>query len=152
MTHREFLDLRGGDPRRVLAEQLIQDCGDSGAVYVFSASVDTGIIAKFTEQFPDLFFPLQSIRQRIVDLLPIVKQCYYHPDQNGSWSLKAIIEPMTGRTYTELEAFKWELKPELPTSSVSIPQPALSAGRNCAGRCSSIVSSILLPRFESGSS
>jgi predicted RecB family nuclease len=103
LTHREFLDLRGEDPRRALAEQLIQDCGDSGAVYVFSASVEAGIIAKLAEQFPDLFFPLQSIRQRIVDLLPIVKQCYYHPDQNGSWSLKAIIEPMTGRSYSELE-------------------------------------------------
>jgi predicted RecB family nuclease len=106
LGHEKFLDLSGVDPRRAMAEKLIQDCGDSGAIYVFSASVEAGIIEKLEEQFLDLFFPLESIRQRIVDLLPIVKRCYYHPDQQGSWSLKAIIEPMTGMSYSNLEGVK----------------------------------------------
>jgi hypothetical protein len=103
LGHEEFLDLSGADPRRAMAEQLIGDCGSVGAVYVYNASVEAGIIEKLEELFPDLFYPLESIRQRIVDLLPIVKRCYYHPDQQGSWSLKAVIEPMTGMSYSELE-------------------------------------------------
>jgi hypothetical protein len=106
LDHEEFLDLSGVDPRRAMAEQLIGDCGRVGAVYVYNASVEAGIIEKLEELFPDLFYPLESIRQRIVDLLPIVKGCYYHPDQNGSWSLKAIIEPMTGMSYSELEGIQ----------------------------------------------
>ena len=106
LGHEEFLDLSGVDPRRSMAEQLIGDCGRVGAVYVYNASVEAGIIEKLEELFPDLFYPLESIRQRIVDLLPIVKGCYYHPDQNGSWSLKAIIEPMTGMSYSELEGIQ----------------------------------------------
>lgn len=103
LGHEAFLNLGGEDPRRAMAEQLIQDCGSAGAVYVYNASVEAGIIEKLEEQFLDLAQPLKAIRQRIVDLLPIVKRCYYHLDQNGSWSLKAIIEPMTGMSYSELE-------------------------------------------------
>lgn len=103
LGHEDFLDLSGVDPRRAMAEQLIRDCGDRGAVYVYNASVEAGIIEKLEEQFPDLALPLKAIRQRIVDLLPIVKRCYYHPDQQGSWSLKAIVEPMTGMSYSDLE-------------------------------------------------
>jgi hypothetical protein len=106
LGHEDFLDLSGVDPRRAMAEQLIRDCGDRGTVYVYNASVEAGIIEKLEEQFPDLAQPLKAIRQRIVDLLPIVKGCYYHPDQNGSWSLKAIIEPMTGMSYSELEGIQ----------------------------------------------
>jgi len=28
---------------------------------------------------------------RIVDLLPIARAHYYHPDQHGSWSIKAVL-------------------------------------------------------------
>jgi len=127
LDHEEFLDLSGVDPRRAMAEKLIQDCGDSGAIYVFSASVESGIIEKLEEQFLDLFFPLESIRQRIVDLLPIVKGCYYHPDQNGSWSLKAIIEPMTGMSYSELEGV--QVGTEAGAAYIECLDPATSPER-----------------------
>jgi hypothetical protein len=42
------------------------------------------------KQFPDLAPQLKAIRDRLVDLRPIVKENYYHPDMKGSWSLKAV--------------------------------------------------------------
>jgi len=39
---------------------------------------------------PDLAGRLHAVIGRIVDLLPIVKRNYYHPDMRGSWSLKAV--------------------------------------------------------------
>jgi len=34
---------------------------------------------------------LRSIIDRLVDLRPIAKQHYYHPAQEGSWSLKSVL-------------------------------------------------------------
>jgi hypothetical protein len=34
---------------------------------------------------------LLAINDRIVDLLPVARRHYYHPSQEGSWSLKAVL-------------------------------------------------------------
>ena len=41
--------------------------------------------------FPDLSTPLLSLLERVVDLLPITKDFYYHPAMKGSWSIKAVL-------------------------------------------------------------
>ena len=35
--------------------------------------------------------PLLAISARVVDLLPIARNRYYHPSQCGSWSIKAVL-------------------------------------------------------------
>jgi hypothetical protein len=35
--------------------------------------------------------PLAAIQDRIVDLLPLLRAGYYHPDMGGSWSIKAVL-------------------------------------------------------------
>jgi len=39
---------------------------------------------------PNLALRLKALRDRLVDLKPIVKEHYYHPDMKGSWSLKDV--------------------------------------------------------------
>ena len=34
---------------------------------------------------------MQAINTRIVDLLPVARNRYYHPAQQGSWSIKAVL-------------------------------------------------------------
>jgi hypothetical protein len=41
-----------------------------------------------------------------VDLRPIAEKFYYHPSQQGSWSVKEMLPAMTGRGYDELEGIK----------------------------------------------
>jgi hypothetical protein len=43
------------------------------------------------ECFPDLIPRLHATIGRIVDLLPIARVHYYHPEMHGSWSLKAVL-------------------------------------------------------------
>jgi len=31
------------------------------------------------------------LNERIVDLLPVAREHYYHPSQQGSWSIKAVL-------------------------------------------------------------
>ena len=43
------------------------------------------------ERFPHYADVLLALIDRAVDLLPIAQEHYYHPDQMGSWSLKAVL-------------------------------------------------------------
>jgi len=44
------------------------------------------------------------VKARIVDLLePFQSFDYYHPEQHGSASLKAVLPVLTGRSYADLE-------------------------------------------------
>ena len=85
-----FLDLSGNDPAEALAKMLIQACGSQGPIYVYSAFESTRI-RELAERLPHLSDTLQTIRTRIVDLLPIATEHYYHPSQQGSWSLKVVL-------------------------------------------------------------
>lgn len=41
--------------------------------------------------FPDLAAPLTDMIERIVDLLPLTRNSYYHPAMKGSWSIKNVL-------------------------------------------------------------
>lgn len=98
LTHTGFLDLTGDDPSRRLAEALLAASGNAvgnavgneGPVLVYTG-YEKGVIAGLAARFPDLAAPLQRLVARLVDLHPVTKQNFYHPDMLGSWSLKAVL-------------------------------------------------------------
>jgi len=90
MEHAEFLDLSGEPPMRTLAGQLIADLETSGPVLMYT-SYERGVIEDLAAMFPDLAGALQAIIDRLVDLYPVTKSNYYHPDMLGSWSIKAVL-------------------------------------------------------------
>jgi predicted RecB family nuclease len=99
-----FLDLSGDDPRRGFAEALIKLCGQQGPIFVYNAGFEKGVIKKQAEAFPDLNVKLEGIIDRIVDLLPIARNYYYHPSQQGSWSIKAVLPAVCpDLTYSDLD-------------------------------------------------
>lgn len=91
LAHKEFLDLTGQDPSRALAEALIEACGDSGPVFVYSATFENSRLDELGKRFPKLAKSLAAIGARVIDLAPIAREHYYHPDQQGSWSIKDIL-------------------------------------------------------------
>ncbi len=91
LQHCEFLDLSGEDPSRQFAETLIQHMGEHGPVYVYNAAFEGGKLAELANRYADLSPALLAIRKRLVDLQPITKHNYYHPDQYGSWSIKNVL-------------------------------------------------------------
>ncbi len=98
-----FLSTDGEDPRRAFAEALIEavnprilaDMPVSGSkpgpVMVYNAPFERSRINELAAYFPDLADKLVVINERIVDLLPITREHYYHPEMRGSWSLKAVL-------------------------------------------------------------
>jgi hypothetical protein len=86
-----FLDLSGNDPSELFAHALVAACGREGPVYVYSAGFETARIRELAERYPALSAPLLAINERVVDLLPIARDRYYHPSQQGSWSIKKVL-------------------------------------------------------------
>ncbi|MFM8636794.1 MAG: DUF2779 domain-containing protein [Betaproteobacteria bacterium] len=99
LTHTDFLDLSGQDPRRPLAEQLARDLGNSqGSVLAYNKGFEGMVLRALAAQFDDLAPALNAIEARLVDLLPITRATYYHPLQQGSWSIKRVLPTIPGQT------------------------------------------------------
>lgn len=104
LRHEMFLDVSGDDPRQGCAESLINALANEGPVLVYSAQFEKGRIAELAQRFPDLAPALLSINDRVVDLLPMARQHYYHPAMKGSWSIKAVLPTIASDLrYDELE-------------------------------------------------
>lgn len=91
LDHAEFLDLSGEDPAEPFARALIESCGTSGPVYVYNAGFESSRISELATRFPGMSAQLLAINARMVDLLPIARERYYHPSQQGSWSIKKVL-------------------------------------------------------------
>lgn len=94
LDHAEFLDLSGADPCEAFADTLIGSCDGKGPVYVYNAQFEAGRIRDLGQRFPRKARPLDAIAQRMVDVLPVARRYYYHPGQQGSWSIKAVLPGM----------------------------------------------------------
>ena len=91
LEQQAFLDLSGGDPSRAFAEALVGACGERGPIFVYNAGFEMARIRDLAQRFPRLAKALLALNERVVDLLPVAREHYYHPSQQGSWSIKAVL-------------------------------------------------------------
>lgn len=105
--HQEFLDISGNDPSRRFAETLIDACKGAKAIFVYNSGFENKHLKELGARFPDLERKLHNIMGRLVDLLPIVRKHYYHPDQKGSWSIKNVLPTIApDLDYQDLDGVK----------------------------------------------
>jgi hypothetical protein len=90
LDHAEFLDLSGEPPMRGLADELIRTLGSAGPVLMYT-TYERSVVEGLAAMYPDLAAPLEAIAARLVDLHPVTRANYYHPDMLGSWSIKAVL-------------------------------------------------------------
>ena len=91
LQHHGFLDLSGNDPSRACAQALVEFCGQQGPVFAYNAGFECRVMRELATRFPEFAPALESIIERVVDLLPVARNRYYHPSQHGSWSIKAVL-------------------------------------------------------------
>ena len=125
LSHQEYLDLSGKEPAHQLALALDDYCGERSPIFIYSKFEST-VVKQLAERFPKLARPLLAIDARLIDLQAIAKQHYYHPQQQGSWSLKAVLPTIAPELrYDNLDevqeggmamaAFREAIHPETPT-------------------------------------
>ena len=91
VTHHEWLAEGAGDPRPALAERVIRACEGARTVVAYSAGFERGCLERMAEALPGLSAPLHGIADRLVDLLPVVRNHVYHPGFGGGFSLKRVL-------------------------------------------------------------
>ena len=107
LAHESFLDLSGKDPSLGFAKALLEACGSQGPVFSYNASFEVSRIRDLAARFPRLAKPLNALATRVVDLLPVARDHYYHPAQEGSWSIKAVLPALCpDLDYAKLEGVK----------------------------------------------
>jgi len=90
LSHQEFLHNEASEPRKQWAQALIESLGEKGSIVVYSA-YEEAIIRQLAETFPEFKSAFKSILKRLWDLLPVIREHYYHPDFNGSYSIKSVL-------------------------------------------------------------
>lgn len=104
LEHQSFLDLSGNDPSHGFAKALLAACGNTGPIFAYNAAFERSRISELAARFRSLSPGLRAIAERIVDLLPIAREHYYHPSQAGSWSIKAVLPSLCPELdYTRLD-------------------------------------------------
>ena len=91
IEHKAFLASGAGDPRRSFAESLVEALDTTGTIFVYNAGTERSHMRHLALCFPDLAPALNAAIARIVDLLPIARQNYYHSAMLGSWSIKDVL-------------------------------------------------------------
>lgn len=94
ITHGEFLAASSADPRYEFIETLLALLGDTGPIMVFS-HFEKERLNDLAITFPELSARITGIIDRLVDLLPLTRESYYHPDMKGSWSVKEVLPTIT---------------------------------------------------------
>ena len=100
--HEDYLHDRDGDPRPPLAERLIHALGRTGSICTYSG-YERQVIRALAKALPHRAEALAAIEARLFDLLPVVRNAYYHPEFRGSFSIKNVLPILVpGMDYEDL--------------------------------------------------
>lgn len=90
IEHIEYLHDVDTDPRELLSVALTGALGEAGTICVYSG-YEKQVIGALAATFPQYADRLRAILDRLWDLLPVVREHYYHPDFHGSFSIKKVL-------------------------------------------------------------
>ena len=100
--HWEFLNTKPQDYLGELVSHLLASCTGEEPILVWNESFEKGVIERLSRGFPNKRKELLSLNDRMVDLMEVVKDTVYHPNFEGSFSLKKVAPALLGRGYEHL--------------------------------------------------
>ena len=104
LVHHAWLADGPADPRRPLAEALLEACAGARTVVAYYASFERSCIERLARSLPDLAPALRDLAARIEDLHPVVRDHVYHPEFGGGFGLKSVLPALcSGLGYDDLE-------------------------------------------------
>lgn len=95
LEHKEYLGDEHSDPRPGLVVQMLKDLGEQGTIIAFNQSFEISRIKDLARDFEAYQPGLLNLIPRFKDLIiPFRNLGYYHPDFNGSFSIKSVLPAM----------------------------------------------------------
>ena len=102
LTHREFLNDDTDDPRGRLIVSLLDAVPPRGSIVVYSP-YEQRILTELGRDYPRYESELACLRDRLFDLLPIIRSSYHHPALPNN-SLKSVVPVLVpGWGYSDLD-------------------------------------------------
>lgn len=130
MSHHEFLCCDGSDPRPGCAAALVEAIPPEATVIAYNAGFERSVLRALAQQIRQHAAALSAMAERTVDLLPITRENWYHRDQRGSWSIKAVLPTIAAELdYAALEVKDGGMAQE---SFLEASDPATSPERRWA--------------------
>jgi hypothetical protein len=74
-----------------MALALIAALPSKGPIFAYNASFEARVLNLLAEHVVSLSSTLIALADRLVDLLPVTRDAYYHRDMRGSWSIKSVM-------------------------------------------------------------
>ena len=103
LGHTAYLCFEQKDPREEIAVSLLESVGDEGSICVYS-EYEHYIVKALAEAVPRLRKDLLRVGERLWDLLEVLQSHYYHPDFQGSFSIKSVLPALVpSLDYGDLE-------------------------------------------------
>jgi uncharacterized protein DUF2779 len=89
--HLEWLADGPDDPRPGFAQFVIECCAGARHIVTYNAAYEADCLRHLARVLPRWSSELADIERRLVDLLPVVRDYVYHPEFEGSFSLKHVL-------------------------------------------------------------
>jgi len=90
LEHREFLHNEDTDPREEFCRTLLDTLGETGTIVIYT-TYEVGVMTSLADDLPQYAQDLFATLDRIKDLYAAVKTYFYHPNFQGSFSLKKVL-------------------------------------------------------------
>jgi hypothetical protein len=104
LEHHEWLAEGPGDSREAFARALVAACTGARTIVAYNAPFEKRCVGALAKALPHIEPDLMALSNRIVDLLPIVRDNVYHPGFGGSFSIKSVLPALVpGLGYDDLE-------------------------------------------------
>ena len=90
LRHTAYLYTEQKDPREEIAMSLLESVEEEGSICVYS-EYEHYVVKALAEAVPRLRKDLLRVGERLWDLLEVLQSHYYHPDFQGSFSIKSVL-------------------------------------------------------------
>lgn len=95
LEHKEFLGDENSDPRDALINQMLKDITLNGSIMAYNQAFEITRIKELANYNIEKKDELLALVDRFVDLIvPFRGRGYYHPNFNGSFSIKSVLPAM----------------------------------------------------------
>jgi hypothetical protein len=91
--HVEHLDISGNDPSRPLFDALckVVNVSPTAPIFVWGASYEKTSLKNLAIRHAEHSGAVGMLVDRMVDLIPLVREFYYHPHMKGGFSVKSVL-------------------------------------------------------------
>jgi len=91
IRHADYLAIESFGDFDAMVRALIAAIPSEGPIFAYNASFEAAVLTSLADRLPEHDDALRGLAGRLVDLLPITREAYYHPDMKGSWSIKDVM-------------------------------------------------------------